>query len=294
MVDKNSNSQIKILFIVALVIFGGVITTFIILNCDSSKEESIEGKTKTVMVNGSSMNPTLKDGEMLSYKITDEINRFDIIVYKDENNNTLIKRVFGLPNEKIVMKNGAIEINDNTIEDKYAFGNLVGDCDILLKNDEYYVLGDYREISVDSRLKGPIKKEKILGVVIEVKENDKEQNNEAEEIEDNNTIDDSNKELVSDHRNLEYEIVNSNSNYNTEVLLSTTNVVLRGKKETIDKVKIVKVIIDLNKIKKDISVGTYNVENLQVQAYDKDNNVVKDIEIIKNTVDAYITIEEKE
>ena len=140
-----------------------MVSLFVITGC--SFVPILEGK-RLIMVNGNSMSPTLKDGEKAFYKKTDELNRFDIIFFKDESDNSLIKRIYGMPGETIVIDSGNIYIDNKKIEDKYAYGITKDNIKITLKDDEYFVLGDNREISRDSRHMGPIKKENIKGIVL--------------------------------------------------------------------------------------------------------------------------------
>ena len=70
---------------------------------------------------------------------------------------------FSFPNEKIKCINGVIFINDEKYEDKYGFGTTTDFDEITLKDDEYFVLGDNRVVSKDSRMLGPIKEKYIEG-----------------------------------------------------------------------------------------------------------------------------------
>lgn len=117
-----------------------------------------------VKVNGSSMDKTLKEGEiMLLYKL-DSIEREDIIVVnKKVEGNSIIKRIIGLPGETIECIDGVIYINDEEYEDKYAYGITSDFNEIKLKDDEYFVLGDNRLVSKDSRYFGPVKFKYIEG-----------------------------------------------------------------------------------------------------------------------------------
>lgn len=118
-----------------------------------------------INVNGTSMSSTLKDGDiMLLNKIglRNGIKRFDIVVIKTDNN-YLIKRVIGLPNEVLSYKDENLYINGKVIEDKYNL-NITGNIEpIEILENEYYVMGDNRSISKDSRMIGTINKEKIIG-----------------------------------------------------------------------------------------------------------------------------------
>lgn len=132
-----------------------------------------------VIVRGDSMDTTLKDGQVLflskiSYKL-ENIKRFDIVVIRDDDNDLIIKRIIGMPGDYVEYKNNKLYINYKEVDDKYAFGE-TGDfklkeiCEI--RNDEckrkipegkYLALGDNREVSADSRVKGLFDKEQILG-----------------------------------------------------------------------------------------------------------------------------------
>lgn len=125
---------------------------------------------------GSSMYPTYKDGESLmadkiSYKLT-EPQRGDVIIFKYSDTRDFIKRIIGLPGEKVTLKDGYIYINNEKLDESTYLENTVytngeeylheGET-ITLENDEYFVCGDNRQHSYDSRGFGPIKKTDIKG-----------------------------------------------------------------------------------------------------------------------------------
>ena len=120
-----------------------------------------------VRVDGDSMNKTFKNGDILILYKLSKINRFDVIVlHEEKNNEKIIKRVIGMPGDTVAIKDGEIYINDEKIDDEYAYG-MTSDYDrITLKSDEYFILGDNRLISKDSRYFGPIKEKEIKGKVI--------------------------------------------------------------------------------------------------------------------------------
>lgn len=120
-----------------------------------------------VVVNGSSMDPTLSDGEvMLLNKIGytfGKINRFDIVVV-NYNGDKLIKRVIGLPNEQLVYEDDTLYIDGRKIEEDYT-REVTEDFKTVTKiaDDCYFVMGDNRDNSSDSRVFGCVPKEDILG-----------------------------------------------------------------------------------------------------------------------------------
>lgn len=120
-----------------------------------------------IIVQGESMSPTLDGGEvMLLKKYDTSYERFDIVVVnKSVEGDNLIKRVIGLPGETIRYKNNKLYINGKIIEDGYASGDTGNFQEITLGEDEYFLMGDNREVSLDSRRLGIIKKSEIEGTV---------------------------------------------------------------------------------------------------------------------------------
>ena len=89
------------------------------------------------------------------------IDRFDIVVV-DEGSEYIIKRVIGLPGEEVSCEDGKLFVNGKEIKDSYGIG-LTDDFVFEVPKGEYFVLGDNRENSMDSRYFGSFKKEDILG-----------------------------------------------------------------------------------------------------------------------------------
>lgn len=128
-----------------------------------------------VIVVGDSMNPTLKDNDILllnkiNYRLND-IKRFDIVVIDlGVKRDDIIKRIIGLPGEKIEYRDSKLYINDKVYENDYNFKtddftlNSICNCYEIPK-DKYLVLGDNRGNSADSRIYGLIDKKNIIGNV---------------------------------------------------------------------------------------------------------------------------------
>lgn len=119
-------------------------------------------------VAGGSMNPTLnQDDYLIIDKFSKSYQRGDIIVfYNNLQKGFLIKRIIGLPNEKIEIKNGKVYIDGIELKENYIFQEVTPDKKITLGNDEYFVLGDNLSKSADSRHFGAIKSSDILGEMI--------------------------------------------------------------------------------------------------------------------------------
>ncbi len=120
-----------------------------------------------IKVNGNSMNNTLKDKDIMildkiSYRFQ-EIKRFDIVVVK-KGNDYLIKRVIGLPGETVEYRNNKLYINGKNIDEKFIHEKT---NDFIMEekipDDCYFVVGDNRPVSNDSRYIGVINKKDILG-----------------------------------------------------------------------------------------------------------------------------------
>ena len=142
-----------------------------------------------VVVVGSSMNPTYEDGNLtfsnrLIYT-TGNPERFDVIVFNlngsgngleritSRDSYYLIKRVIGLPGETVrIDANGTIYINDKALEENYGAEQIldpgIAADGITLGEDEYFVLGDTRNHSCDSRFGevGTVTKEQMVGKIV--------------------------------------------------------------------------------------------------------------------------------
>lgn len=115
-----------------------------------------------VLVSGTSMNPTLTSNEVLILRKTKKFKRFDIVVVS-YNGDKLIKRLIGMPNDTVEVKDHELYVNDILTKDAYAVGITNNFEKITLKEGEYFVMGDNREVSKDSRYFGSVDKKQMLG-----------------------------------------------------------------------------------------------------------------------------------
>lgn len=122
-------------------------------------------------VKGASMEPNFWDGD---YLIIDEVSyrlgapqRGDIIVFRYPLNPTefFIKRIIGLPGEDIKIENGRVFIDGKILDESEYLNDIdtVGNVEVSLEGDEYFVLGDNRQASSDSRKWGELNKKYIIG-----------------------------------------------------------------------------------------------------------------------------------
>lgn len=132
------------------------------------------------LVSGASMSPNFQNG---NYLLIDEVTyvfrqpeRGEVVVfrYTGDKSSFFIKRVIGLPGEKIVVKDGKVTVTEAgeagktfTLPESYLplQTKTAGDVTTTLADDEYFVMGDNRSNSFDSRNWGPLHKKDIVGIV---------------------------------------------------------------------------------------------------------------------------------
>ena len=128
------------------------------------------------LATGESMSPTIPSPSILLInKLDKDLQRNDIVVCREGGLKTITKRIIGLPGESVTITvDGKVFINNTLYEDEYSNISfpmyLSGDRSypVVLGEDEYFVMGDNRNVSVDSRNTeiGNIKKENIKGKVM--------------------------------------------------------------------------------------------------------------------------------
>ena len=124
-----------------------------------------------LQIEGTSMEPTLHNGDIVLLMKTTRFERGDLCGFT-WNNKLLIKRVVGVPGDWIeIDTDGTIYLNGDKLEEPYVQQMALGECDLefpfQVPQEQYFVVGDMRESSIDSRntLIGCIPKDQIVGKV---------------------------------------------------------------------------------------------------------------------------------
>lgn len=124
-----------------------------------------------LQISGSSMEPTLNDEEIVVLLKTTNMKKDELCCFSYQNK-FLIKRVVGLPGDKIDIDiNGNVFVNDELLEEPYVTDKALGECDITfpcyVTDNHYFVLGDHRSTSIDSRSSviGLVSEEFIVGKI---------------------------------------------------------------------------------------------------------------------------------
>ena len=156
----------------------------------------IQTSIRNFKVDGSSMDPTLEHGQFLMvnklvyfqldmdrlsrivpfWRVDQSLNRFpihppqrrEVIVFHfpRDTSKDFVKRVIGLPGEKVELRDGSVFINDRLLQESYIttpYDSTM--APLILDNDEYFVMGDNRRSSNDSRTWGPVPESHLLGKV---------------------------------------------------------------------------------------------------------------------------------
>ena len=124
-----------------------------------------------LQVSGDSMNPTLQDKDIILLVKTGDMKTGDLCGFYWQNK-LLLKRVIGLPGDVITLdEDGVVTVNGQTLDEPYVDELALGECDIKfpyqVPENRYFVLGDHRATSIDSRSSviGSVEKSQIVGKV---------------------------------------------------------------------------------------------------------------------------------
>lgn len=125
---------------------------------------------RPVKVEGVAMMPALNDGDLIIInRFADKFERGDIVIflYPEDPVKSYIKRIVGLPNETVDIREGKVFINGQPLLEPYIDPDLDQAqrslAEVRLDADSYFVLGDNRDNSSDSRFWGPLKRKFIYG-----------------------------------------------------------------------------------------------------------------------------------
>lgn len=125
-----------------------------------------------VRVEGQAMMPTLRDGErVLAWKVVEEIRRGDLVLFwfPDDPSKSYIKRVIGLPGEEVRIENGKVFINGSELDEPYIPSDYRSSDampePMMVRDHHYFVLGDNRRNSSDSRYWGLVPEKYIYAKV---------------------------------------------------------------------------------------------------------------------------------
>lgn len=136
-----------------------------------------------VAIEGSSMIPTFQPNDHIIVKTIHQVERFDVIVFRDSSNKSVVKRVIGLPGDNVSYQNDQLYINQEPVEEAFLLNEYVRSAGEVWTSDfsleeltgvsavpegHYFVLGDNRRLSYDSRYYGPVPAEAIVGEALMV------------------------------------------------------------------------------------------------------------------------------
>ncbi len=116
------------------------------------------GLTRRFTIAEASMRPALEPGDwVLATRRRGQPARGDIVVFSIANDASLVKRVVGLPGERLTVANGQVHIDGATLAEPWAHGPTRPDLEVALDGDSVFLLGDNRGLSSgDSRTIGPV------------------------------------------------------------------------------------------------------------------------------------------
>ena len=126
-----------------------------------------------VRIGGASMETTLNTGDRVfisrALVLFRQVKRGDIVVCRLEDSGEMqdiVKRVIGLPGDEVVIADGVVWVNGETLDETYTRGAVTnGAVHITLAPGEYFVMGDNRGVSVDSRMLGAVQAGDMIGKV---------------------------------------------------------------------------------------------------------------------------------
>jgi signal peptidase I len=122
-------------------------------------------RLEPVLVQGDSMRPTLRPGQRVAVGPLDRPPRRGDLVVLQGPGLEVVKRVVGLPGERVRLVAGRLQADGVAVAEPYLAGDAGGDLDLRLGGDQYLVLGDHRAASTDGRDFGPVPAAALTGRV---------------------------------------------------------------------------------------------------------------------------------
>jgi len=127
---------------------------------------------RLVKIAGQGMEPTLREGErVLAWKVVEEIKRGDIVIFwfPDDPSKSYIKRVIGMPGEEVMVENGKVFIDGSPLDEPYIQADYRSSDSMpqsmRVKDHHYFVMGDNRRNSSDSRYWGLVPEKYIFAKI---------------------------------------------------------------------------------------------------------------------------------
>lgn len=151
-------------------VFGSTVSTLLVVAAAAILVATLW--LPVLQIYGSSMTPTLEDGEIIFTVKTAEPEAGDIIAFY-YNNKILVKRVIGEAGDWVnITEDGAVYVNEIRLEESYVEEPALGECDITfpyqVPDGKWFVMGDHRATSVDSRssVVGCVAQEQVVGKIL--------------------------------------------------------------------------------------------------------------------------------
>lgn len=123
-------------------------------------------------VSGDSMEPTLQSGELVMYiRLNREYKKGDVVSVRNPSGEYYVKRIIAVAGDTIQIRNGQVYINDTLLNEPYVNGETYEQAGIVrypltLQDGQIFVMGDNREVSVDSRVFGVVGKGQMKGKLL--------------------------------------------------------------------------------------------------------------------------------